>query len=60
MLVQVFYSLKGWTRLGKKYIHVHVSVDKETVVSSFRKCGLCLAIDGLEDGEINIQYVIDE
>lgn len=58
MPVQVLYSLKGWTRLGKKYIHV--SVDMQTIVSSFRKCGLSLAIDGLEDGEINVQYIIYE
>ena len=34
-----------------------VSADKEMIVRSFKKCGIALAIDGLEDEEINIQGI---
>ena len=34
-----------------------VSADKEMIISSFKKCGIGLAIDGSEDEEINIQGI---
>ena len=34
-----------------------ISSKKESIVRSFRKCGISLPIDGSEDGEINISGV---
>ena len=37
--------------LGSKY--------KDTIIRSFRKCGISLPIDGSEDSEINISGIED-
>jgi hypothetical protein len=37
-----------------------LSADKEMIIRSFKKSGICVATDGSEDAEINIKGLEDE